>query len=155
MIRTPQIKLFRLATIIVLGIGILHPIIHFIAKKPKNEIEQRLFSLMDSYHKPVAGGKLTMMDLIDGLNLCYGMFFLFIGVINLHCLRYSDNNPSFIKGLCRIESVLFFAGGCISVLYFFWVPAVYFAVLFVCFAWSGAHQLNKIEYSFRNPKPLS
>ena len=155
MTQPPQIQLFRSATFILLGIGFLHPIVHFLTRKPMNETERILFQLMHSYHKPIVGGELTMMDIQDGLNICYGMFFVALGIVNLYCLRHQQTNRSFIKGLGRIESVFFLLGAGISIIYFYWLPVVYFLILSACFAWSGAHLLKKMEYSFRNPKPLS
>ena len=155
MIETQQIKMFRRATFVLMGIGVLHPIIHFLTRKPMNETEGILFRLMNSYHKPIAGGEMTMMDIQDGLNICYGMFFLVLGIVNLYCLRYQQTNVSFIKGLSRIESFFFLIGTGISIVYFYWLPVVYFLVLSIFFAWSGVFQLKKMEYSLRNPKHLS
>lgn len=152
---SPQLKLFRTASIVLILIGISHPVIHFATRNPKNDTEEELFRQMAMYQKPMIGGEMSMLQLQDGLNICYGVFLLFFGVVNLYCFAQTDRDSSFIKGLSRIESMMFLACFVVSIIFFFWVPAVYLGLFAVGYAWCGMHRLKKMEYSYRNPRPLS
>lgn len=91
---------------------------------------------MEVYQKDVLGGAMAMSEIVDGLNLCYGLFIIAIGSINLYVSR-GTKSMHLIDTLSRIESICFFFLTVISLIYFYWLPVVYASVISVSFAWAG------------------
>lgn len=118
----------------------VHLIFHFAFSEPLNMIEAHLFSFMTNYEKPFAGGKMTAMDIQNGLNICYALFLFFIGFLNLWLLK-KLYNTHIIYSLAMISSVPFILGALVSIIYFFWIPVALFTLVALCFTmtWLKLH----------------
>jgi hypothetical protein len=137
-----KVHAFQIASLFMIVLGIVHPILHFMNKDPVNEVEAEIFRLMSTYQKPMMGGAMSMTDVLDGLNVCYGIFFLLIGAFNLLSFHRLRNNFSFVISICRLESIFFLAIALTSLVYFYWVPVAYAFFLGCCFTWIGFGRQN-------------
>ena len=129
-----SLKLFRIAAIIQFLIAGGHITGHFLMKKPINATEQKIIVTMASYEKVIAGGKMSILDSYDGLNICYGLFFLFAGSINLATTRNAD----FVRLPALVNAITMAVGAIISAIYFFWIPTTYFVLCSMLFIASRA-----------------
>jgi hypothetical protein len=123
---------FKSACYILITWAMAHLILHFAFSKPMNPTEAKLFSFMTSYEKPFVGGKMTAMDIQNGLNICYALFLFFTGFFNLWLFK-KLLHTQLIYNIAIISSIPFIAGTVISIFYFFWVPVVMFFIVAFCF----------------------
>jgi hypothetical protein len=100
---------------------------------PSNETEEKLLSLMNHYHRHVGGSSISMMDIQNGLSLCYSIFFLWAGILNLLILKGLVRNKRLLSQISIVNAVVLFIGAWISVEYFFWLPFVSFLVTGILF----------------------
>ena len=128
---------FRTGSYALLLVSMAHLIGHFGLQRPASETERKVIAVMKAYEKEVAGGSMSMIDLVDGLNLCYALFFLFAGIINLYLANTRSEDRELLKTISFLNASLLTAGLIISIIYFFWVPVVSFGVGAICFLIAG------------------
>jgi hypothetical protein len=128
-------KYFKLASLAALAVAISHLIGHMLPVKIENLTEAKLLTLMVTYQKHILGGVMSMMEIQNGLSLCYSLFFFTIAFINLQLLKRL-NDVAVLKELSIIYALTMAVGAMISLRYFFWLPVISFLTLFVLFSLS-------------------
>ena len=123
-------RLFFTAAIMQVLVAIGHVIGHFAIPRPANATERKLIVMMSSYQKEVAGGQMSILDSYDGLNVCYGIFFLLAGAVNLCIVKQSK---PLIEPISLFNALAMGSGAILSLIYFFWIPVVYFGVTCILF----------------------
>jgi hypothetical protein len=111
----------------------LHVANNFSAVFPANETERSLMKMMIEYEKNVGGAKVSMMDIQNGLSLCYGVFFLWTGILNLIISKGLVRNKRMLVQICFLNIAVMLVGAWISHLYFFWVPLASFSLTAIFF----------------------
>ena len=136
---------FRIACVVLLLISISHLTGHFLLYPrlqltnqisehfPSNKTEEDLLRLMNDYQREVGGKSLTFMDIQNGLSLCYGLFFFWLGLINLMMAKGLIRNKRMLSQICLFNGAMLLAGVVISFVYFFWLPLVSFLVAMIFF----------------------
>jgi hypothetical protein len=127
---------FRIASYLLLIVGTSHLVGHFILLPhfllsdtgiiPGNETERELLALMNNYHRIVGGSSVSMMDIQNGLSLCYSLLFFWIGGINILIAKPVRRNHRLLARISFLNASLLFAGVIVAMLYFFWLPVVSF-----------------------------
>ncbi len=112
-------------------------LIHNIVNIPQNETERELLRLMNDYHRSVGGSSLSMMDIQNGLSLCYALFFFWLGAFNLLLYKPVRRNHRLLARISFLNSFMLALGTCISVVYFFWLPVASFAACLLMFVLAG------------------
>lgn len=133
--------IFRLAGIVLLFVSASHLTGHFLlipgfrlagglsgGLPPENATEKQLFVLMNEYHKEIGGKQMSMMDLQDGLSLCYSLFFALSGGLALLISRPIRRNHRLLTRISFLYAAALLAGMLISMVYFFWLPVVSFLI---------------------------
>lgn len=94
---------YRIGSYILVLTGISHLIGHIILFShftlqynfsgliPANDTELILLKLMNNYHRDVGGASVSMMDLLNGLSLCYSLFFLWTGMFGIFLINICRN----------------------------------------------------------------
>lgn len=138
-------RFFKIGSIVLLVISASHLAGHFMLVPhfqlnnnftgaiPSNETEVKLLSLMNHYHKRIGGSPMSMMDIQNGLSLCYSLFFLWAGILNLMIYQSLRRNRIMLIRLSYLNSAILFLGAIISLVYFFWLPVLSFATAMVLF----------------------
>jgi hypothetical protein len=131
---------FRIASLVLLLIGISHLAGHFLlipqlnmtanfsGAIPGNETEHKLLDLMNNYSRDVGGFKISMMDIQNGLSLCYSIFFLWTGLLNLLLLKGLVRNKRLLSQISLLNVIVLVIGAFISTRYFFWLPMASFGL---------------------------
>jgi hypothetical protein len=147
-------QFFRIGSILLIVIGISHlaghlfliphlQLIHnFTGQLPANETEQKLLILMNHYHKHIGGNAISMMDIQNGLSLCYSIFFIWTGILNVLMFKGLVRNKRLLAQISLLNAAVLIVGGIVSAIYFFWIPTASFmlaALLFVI----GALRMHK------------
>jgi hypothetical protein len=117
-------KCFATGCTILLFIGTFHLIGHFWPPSFENPTEIQLMTLMKSYPKKIVGGYMTMMDIQNGLSLCYSLFFLSAGTFNLIAYRKDPVDWRLLKTLSLFNALVFSLVFIVAIIYFFWIPVV-------------------------------
>lgn len=129
---------FRLAGIVLLFVSASHLAGHFLlvpgfrlagglsGLPPENATEKQLIVLMNEYHKEIGGKQISMMDIQDGLSLCYALFFALSGGLALLIFRPIRRNHRLLTRISFLYAAALLAGMLISMIYFFWLPVVSF-----------------------------
>lgn len=95
----------------------IHSLSFLSSPTPQNPIEQKLFELMDTYHRDLgAGFDPSVNDLMTALSACFAFLYLFGGLVNLYLLR-REVGIEVMKGLLGINLLVF--GPCFVVMMFF------------------------------------
>jgi hypothetical protein len=136
MSRMKSLKYFKIGCYVLVFIACAHLVGHFLPVNASNETESQLLFLMNSYPKKILGGKMTMMDIQKGLSLCYSLFFLSSGTLNLYLIRKKLINESSLKPIALINTITFGIGTVISLIYFFWLPVISFLIATFFFSMS-------------------
>lgn len=112
----------------------LYPQMHLKQKGliPANDTERQLLWLMNEYDRALGFSEVSMMNLLDGLNLCYGLLFLWLGTLNLFLARWLRDHQ-LICNISLLNAIALGVGFVISLRYFFWLPTLSFAVSAVLF----------------------
>ncbi len=133
-------QFFRIASILLIVIGISHLTGHFLiipylqlqhgmtSVLPSNEVETELLRLMNHYHKHIGGTPISMMDIQNGLSLVYALFFLWTGVLNLLLAKGLVRNKRLLSQISFLNAFVLLIGAWISYVYFFWLPLVSFII---------------------------
>jgi hypothetical protein len=121
----------KLASYALIISSALQIVMHFWVIKPSGPEEMYLLELMRSFHKNFAGGSMSPKDIQDGLNLCYALFFLYIGIINLLITRSKETSSQ--QKVSLLTSFTLSIGTAVSIIYFFWLPVVLFSITAICF----------------------
>jgi hypothetical protein len=128
-------KPFRIASYMLLVIGISHLIAHFYLQPyfqldrgintllPANSKEMEMLVLMNEYKRTIGGSSLSMMDIQNGFSLLYSLFFFWAALVNLGLSRMDLGRERTIT-ICYINASALAIGTLISIVYFFWVPAL-------------------------------
>jgi hypothetical protein len=74
-----------------------------------------------------------MMDLQDGFSLCYALLFLWTGSLSLYLSYKIHPQTKTLRMVSGLNAGVLALGLVISILYFFWLPAVSFAVAMILF----------------------
>jgi hypothetical protein len=127
---------FKAGSYVLIIVSIFHLFGQLFLSKPSNNTERELLYLMTTYKKEIAGASLSMMEIQDGLSLCYALFFLFTGCMNLF-LANNIYDKAVLKPISLINALAFFVGTVISLVYFFWLPVVSFALAMTFFTLAG------------------
>jgi hypothetical protein len=127
------VNVFRLGGYAAIFIGIAHLIGHSLPVEVENVTEARLLDVMTHYDKKVLGGKMSMMDIQNGLSLCYSIFFLTIGSLCISLVTTEPRDRQVIFKASAIMATSFALGTLISLIYFFWLPVVSFLTLSLIF----------------------
>jgi hypothetical protein len=140
---------FRIGGIILLITGASHLVGHFFLvpqfqlihkitdKFPANATEKELLVLMTHYHKTVGGAPMSMMDIQNGLSLCYALLLLWSGSLSLILYKPIRRNHRLLTTLSFLYAGMLFIGLIISLIFFFWLPVASFASAFLFFLLSG------------------
>ena len=111
--------------------------VHFFGMSLKHEPssgqEKMLYDLMHNYRFDLGAGFVrTMSDFLTGFGLVYGVFILFLGLINL--LAISQAGPSrFVRSLCWLNVMCMATVGGIAFKFFFLPPLLFAFVPFLAF----------------------
>lgn len=111
--------------------------VHFFGMSRKHEPaggqEKALYDLMHNYRLDLGAGFVrTMSDFLTGFGLVYGVFVLFLGLINLFAIRQAANWP-FLRSLCWLNAVCMVIVSAIAFRFFFLPPLLFAAVPFLAF----------------------
>lgn len=148
-------RYFRAGSIILIVISVSHLAGHFFllphlrlvnnitGELPANETERTLLQLMNEYHKNVSGASLSMMDLQNGLSLCYALFFLWTGILNLVMAKGLMRNKRLLAQISLLNSVILFIGAIVAVKYFFWLPIASFVLAGMSFVVAAVRLRNE------------
>jgi|GEM_PF-3941212 uncharacterized membrane protein len=140
---------FRIASFILLITSASHLAGHFFmlphfqltsnitGKMPENSTEKEMLTLMNQYHRKVGGSEMSMMDIQNGLSLTYGLFFLWMGALNLLLYKPIRRNHRLLARISYLNTVMLGIGVAIAVVYFFWLPIASFALAMIFFAIAG------------------
>ncbi len=112
-------------------------LVHNIVSIPQNETERELLRLMNEYHRPVGGASISMMDIQNGLSLCYALFFFWLGALNLLLYKPVRRNHRLLARVSFFNSFMLALGTGIAIIYFFWLPIASFAACMVMFMLAG------------------
>lgn len=107
-------------------------VVHFIGtlsnRAPSDGQGKMLDDLMHSYKFDLGAGFVrTMSDFLLGFGLVYGVFVLFLALINLFAIRQAGS-PSFLRSLCWLNVLCMAAVAAIAFKFFF-LPPLLFAVV--------------------------
>ena len=95
---------------------------------PSGGQEKMLYDLMHNYRFDLgAGFARTMSDFLTGFGLVYGVFILFLGLINVFAIRQTGDSR-FLRSLCWLN-VLCMATVSAIAFKFFFLPPLLFAVV--------------------------
>ena len=90
--------------------------------------EKMLYDLMHTYRFDLGAGFVpTMSDFLTGFGLVYGVFVLFLGLINVFAIRQAANSR-FLPSLCWLNVLCMAAVSAIAFKFFF-LPPLLFAVV--------------------------
>ena len=106
--------------------------VHFFGMSRKHEPtggqEKMLYDLMHTYTFDLGAGFVrTMSDFLTGFGLVYGVFVLFLGLINVFAIRQAGDSR-FLKSLCWLNVLCMAAVSAIAFKFFF-LPPLLFAVV--------------------------
>jgi hypothetical protein len=133
-------QFFRIASILLIVISLSHIVghlflipqlqmVHSLARSsPPVETGEKLMSLMQHYYSQVGGSDISIMEIQTGLSLCYSLFFLWTGILNLMIARGLSRNKRLLAQISMLNAVVLVAGAIVSYVYFFWLPIVSFLV---------------------------
>jgi hypothetical protein len=96
-----------------------------------NEQERQLIDLMTNYRIPLPGAQRSMLELFDGLGLAFSTFLLFAGLAALVAAR--RQTVADLRTSAILNAGLAGIGLGISLVKFFLIPQVCFAVIFLSF----------------------
>jgi uncharacterized membrane protein len=142
---------FRIAGFVLLLISAFHLAGHFLIlpyfSLSKNFVgnfadgstEKQLLDLMNNYHKDINGKPISMMDIQHGLSLCYSLFFAFLGAIVLVIWKPVRRNHRLLARISFLYTTGLLGGMLISMIFFFWLPAVTFFVASLLFLIAGIY----------------
>lgn len=122
--------------------GLFHIAGHFFISSTFPDVVP-LTDTMHAYKIRILGGETSLAALIDGLNVMYGLFLIFIGGFNLLIMRFLS--PEGIPSSVAALNVATLGTGClISMIYFLWLHVTYFAIFtgFFFAAWLASGQRN-------------
>jgi hypothetical protein len=111
----------------------LHLTDNFSSVFPANETERSLMKMMNEYEKSVGGASVSMRDIQNGLSLCYGIFFLWTGILNIIISKGLVRNKRMLVQICFLNVAVLLIGAWISHLYFFWLPLSSFTITAILF----------------------
>lgn len=100
---------------------------------PANGTEKELLTLMNHYHRRIGGSPMSMMDIQQGLSLCYSLFFFWMGVLNLTVYRTLRRTRGLIGRLAFLNAGMLAVGTIICAIYFFWLPVFSFGIAAILF----------------------
>jgi len=98
------------------------------AAEAAGDQEKALYDLMHNYTFDLGAGFVrTMSDFLVGFGLVYGVFVLFLGLINLVAIRQAADSP-FLRSLCWLNVMCMAVVSAIAFKFFF-LPPLLFAVV--------------------------
>ena len=111
--------------------------VHFFGMSLKHEPasgqEKMLSDLMHTYRfKLGAGFVRTMNDFLTGFGLVYGVFVLFLGLINLFAIRQAGDSR-FLRSRCWLNAMCMAVIAAIAFKFFFLPPLLFAFVPFLVF----------------------
>ena len=111
--------------------------VHFFGMSRKHEPaggqEKKLYDLMHSYMFDLGAGFVrTMSDFLTGFGLVYGVFILFLGLINLVAIHQAGDSR-FLRSLCWLNMMCMAAIAAIGFKFFFLPPFLFSFVPFLAF----------------------
>jgi uncharacterized membrane protein len=142
---------FRIAGFVLLLISAFHLAGHFLIipyfSLSKNfagdfaagSTEKQLLDLMNNYHREINGKPISMMDIQEGLSLCYALFFAFLGAIAMVIWKPVRRNHRLLARISFLYTAGLLVGMLISMIYFFWLPAVSFFIAALLFLIAGIY----------------
>jgi hypothetical protein len=105
---------------------------------PANEKEKVLLDLMNSYQRNIGGSAMNLIDLQDGLSICYSLFFLWTGLLNLYLSIILRDQKKNLCNASLVNAVMLLPGIAVSLRYFFWLPVLSFGAAFILFTIASA-----------------
>jgi hypothetical protein len=127
------LKFFKAGSWMLIVISALHLMGHFLMSKPVNDTEENLLGFMSNYHKEFFGGKMTMKEILDGLNLFYSLFLASFGSLNLVLTRSAEFSHRYLRQISFIGFITFLVGAVIALIYFFWMHVLALFLVSACF----------------------
>ena len=111
--------------------------VHFFGMSQKHQPgggqEKMLYDLMHNYRFDLGAGFVrTMSDFLTGFGLVYGVFVLFLGLINVFAIRQAGDS-SFLPSLCWLNVMCMAAVAVIAFKFFFLPPLLFAVVPFLAF----------------------
>lgn len=111
--------------------------VHFFGMSRKHEPaggqEKMLYDLMHNYRFDFGAGFVrTMSDFLTGFGLVYGVFVLFLGLINVFAIRQVGDSR-FLRSLCWLNVMCMAAVTAIAFKFFFLPPLLFAFVPFLAF----------------------
>jgi hypothetical protein len=106
-----------LAVVFLFLTGAVHSVALFITPQPGNEVERQMIELMTTHKQDMgAGFHPTMWNLLTALSSCFS-FLSFITALTLAYLLKKKVDPGILKGIVRIDLLVF--AGCFIVMAIF------------------------------------
>ena len=113
-----------LAIVFLFLTGAIHSIGLFIAPKPGNEVERQMFELMMNYKQNMgAGFHPSMWNLFTALSSCFSFLCLITGLTLAYLLK-KNADPGILKGIVRIDLLIFTACFIVMAVFTFLPPIV-------------------------------
>lgn len=111
--------------------------VHFFGMSLKHEPaggqEKALYDLMHNYRLDLGAGFVrTMSDFLAGFGLVYGVFVMFLGLINLFAIRQAGDSR-FLRSLCWLNALCMAIVSAIAFKFFFLPPLLFAVVPFLAF----------------------
>jgi len=105
--------------------------------QPASGQEKMLYDLLHTYRFDLGAGFVrTMSDFLLGFGLVYGVFVLFLGLINLLAIRQAGDSR-FLRSLCWLNVMCMATVAAIAFQFFFLVPLLFSLVPFLAFLGAG------------------
>jgi hypothetical protein len=119
--------------------AVVHMVGHIAGPQPPaNDTERQLLDLATTYHYRLPGGaSRSLMNFLDGFSLTFAVFVTALGAIGLAVARRGSDDPLLMMAVARAITVACLAVTLISLWYFFIVPALFVAVVTLCFAFAS------------------
>lgn len=131
--RLSPLRCFSTGCIFLCIVSVAHLGGHLLPIPLENPTEIKLMTLMNTYPKKIAGGEMTLMDIQNGLSLCYSVFFLFSGIISFILFKRDPVQWQLLKTISLVNALTFGIVMIISVVYFFWIPVISCLAVVTCF----------------------
>lgn len=111
--------------------------VHFFGMSRKHEPasgqEKMLYDLMHTYKFDLGTGFVrTMSDFLTGFGLVYGVFVLFLGLINVFAIRQAGDS-CFLRSLCWLNAMCMGTVAALAFKFFFLPPLLFAVVPFLAF----------------------
>ena len=128
--------LYRIAAVVLVLFAVGHTA-GFLSFRPESAEGLAVFNAMNSVHFDFNGAARSYAEFYRGFGLQVTAYLLFSALLSWHLGGLAASQPRAIGMLAWAFVIVQLAVLVLSVLYFFIVPAVMSAVIFVCLLWAA------------------